>query len=106
MMQNKEYWVNVYEYKTVKNTQFYSHGLDSKEDAQFRSFMRSEARKDCKTVYRIYVKMKEVKGFKRDYGLVWYLDGLYEGEGRAPVAVRPQLSFPRKYERNNFDWFN
>lgn len=57
----KEYWVNVYEYKTVKNAQFYSHNLPDKEEAIFRAIMRKIARPDSRVIYRIHVRMKEVK---------------------------------------------
>lgn len=54
----QEYWVNVYQYETVKNTQFYSHLLPSIIEANFRAVMRQIARPDSKVVYRIHVKMK------------------------------------------------
>lgn len=57
----KEFWVNVYEYESVKNTQFYSHNLPNVIEADFRAIMRKIARPDSKVIYRIHVKMKEKK---------------------------------------------
>lgn len=56
----KEFWVNVYEYETVKNTQFYSHRFKSKNQADHRGILRKIVRPDSKCIYRIHVKMKEV----------------------------------------------
>lgn len=56
----QEYWVNVYEYKTVKDVQFYSHLINSKCQALYYA----NDRMNGKCVYRIHVKMKEVKPIK------------------------------------------
>lgn len=56
----QEYWVNVYEYETVKNTQFYSHCVDSRELALHYAITREKFRFDAKCIYRIHVKMKPV----------------------------------------------
>lgn len=55
--QPQEYWINVYEYKTIKNTQFYSHCIESKSQAKYYA----KGRTNGKCVYRIHVKMKPVK---------------------------------------------
>lgn len=52
----QEYWVNVYEYKTVKNTQFYSYLIKSKRNAEYYA----SNRKNGKCVYRLHIKMKPV----------------------------------------------
>lgn len=56
----KEYWINVYQYDTIKNTQFYSHCLPNLVEANFRAVMRNIARPESKCIYRIHVKMKNL----------------------------------------------
>ena len=63
----QEYWVNVYEYKLIKNTQFYSHELRNKKEAVDRARLRSVVRPDARCIYRIHVKMKPIESKKQIY---------------------------------------
>lgn len=52
----QEYWINVFEYKTIKDRQFYSHYMGNIQSL-FHIARRQHARPDCKCVYRIHVKV-------------------------------------------------